>query len=313
MTDLLSFLLTAPPDPLPIASPADLWQASRDRAAVFASPIDRAVAGGFLADRLGYAFAAGYGAALHALVKGGLPDDRAAAFCATEEGGAHPRAIRTILADEGGKLTLRGKKRWATLAPSASELLIVASVGMGEGSRNKLCVVRVSASAPGVTIIAMPPPPFAPEIPHAEVLLSGANVSEGDVLPGDGYDDYLKPFRTIEDIHVQGAWLGYLVGVGRRSGWPKPAIERLVAAVVAVRSIAERDPKSPVTHVALAGLLEEGRSIEAATRDLWGLVGEEERARWARDQGLLSVAGKVREARRERAWQTLEGPRNEAD
>lgn len=314
MSDILAFLLTSPPDPLPIASPADLWQGSRDRAAAFASPIDRAVAGGFLADRLGYAFAAGYGAALHALAKGGLPDDRVAAFCATEEEGAHPRAIRTVLAqDESGKLVVHGKKRWATFAPDANELLIVASVGLDEDSRNKLRVVRVPVGAPGVTIIAMPPPPFAPEIPHAEVELSGAPVDEGDVLPGDGYDDYLKPFRTLEDVYVHAALLGYLVGVGRRSGWPKSMVERLIAAVIAARSIAELDPKSSVTHVALAGLLEEARLIGRDAGELWGLVGEEERTRWERDKALLSVAKNAREARREKAWKTLAAEGDGAD
>ena len=39
---------------------------------------------------------------------------------------------------------------------------------------------------------------------------------EADLLPGDGYDIYLKPFRTIEDIHVHAALIGYLVGVARR-------------------------------------------------------------------------------------------------
>jgi hypothetical protein len=314
VSDLLVFLLTAPPEPLSIASPADLWQASGERSAAFDSPIDRAATGGFLADRLGYAFAAGYGAALHVLAKGGLPAERLVAFCATEEGGAHPKAIRTVLAKEtDGKLVVRGKKRWATLAPAASDLLVVASVGVDESARNKLRVVRVPVSAPGVTIIPMPPPPFAPEIPHAEVELEGAPVSERDVLPGDGYDDYLKPFRTIEDVFVHAALLGYLVGVGRRSGWPKPVIERLIAAVLAARSIAELDPKSPATHVAVAGLLEEAHAIEEVTRELWGLVGEEERARWERDKALLSVASKVREARRERAWEALAGPRDEAD
>ena len=39
---------------------------------------------------------------------------------------------------------------------------------------------------------------FVPEISHAEVELDRVKVSDADVLPGDGYDDYLKPFRTIE-------------------------------------------------------------------------------------------------------------------
>jgi len=312
VSDLLVFLLTTPPEPLSITSPADLWQASCARSAAFTSPIDRAVAGGFLADRLGYAFAAGYGAALHALAKGRLPEDRLVAFCATEDKGAHPRDIHTSLAEApDGKLLVRGKKLWATLAPEATELLIVVSIGADEKAKNRLRVVRVPASAPGVKIVPMPPPPFAPEIPHAEVELAGAVVHEEDVLPGDGYDDYLKPFRTIEDVFVHAALLGYLVGVGRRSGWPKEVIERLIMAVVAARSIAERDPKSPATHVALAGLLEETRVIEASAGDLWGLASEEERRRWERDKALLSVASKAREARRGRAWEALSAARKE--
>ena len=49
------------------------------------------------------------------------------------------------------------------------------------------------------------------EIPHAEVGLDRVRVEASAVLPGDGYADYVKPFRTIEDAHVHCALLGYLV------------------------------------------------------------------------------------------------------
>src|SRR4051794_29963976 len=62
-----------------------------------ALPIDEALLGGADADRAAYAFAAGYQAALRALVPS-LPRDAMASLCATEQGGAHPKNIRTTLA-----------------------------------------------------------------------------------------------------------------------------------------------------------------------------------------------------------------------
>ena len=55
----------------------------------FSLPIDRAVAGGFLADRVAYAFAAGYEAALRRLAPG-LPKGPIVSLCITERGGGPP-------------------------------------------------------------------------------------------------------------------------------------------------------------------------------------------------------------------------------
>ncbi len=35
------------------------------------------------------------------------------------------------------------------------------------------------------------------------------HVADDELLPGDGYDDLLKPFRTIEDTHVLAAAVGW--------------------------------------------------------------------------------------------------------
>jgi acyl-CoA dehydrogenase len=307
MSELLLFLLTAPPDAASFDSFAAWWGAHRELGARWRSPIDRAIAGGFAADRLGFAFAAGYHAALSALIPS-LGPGAFAALCATEDGGAHPRAIRTSLVrGEDGRLVLRGKKRWATLASRADQLFIVASTGADQDGKNRLRVVRVGVDRPGLRIDVMPETPFAPEIPHAEVTLEGVPVEEADVLEGDGYDVYLKPFRTVEDVHVHGALLGYLVGVGRRYRWPAQVLERLSAALVCARSLAGELPSAPEVHIAVAGMLDETRRIVEETAGLWELVSEGERARWARDRGLLEVAGKARAARRERAWETLTG------
>ncbi|MCC6556674.1 MAG: acyl-CoA dehydrogenase family protein [Polyangiaceae bacterium] len=283
------------------------WARHVERAGRFEAPIDRAIAGGFAADRLGLAFAAGYREALEALAPG-IAGAGIATLCATEEGGAHPRAIRTALErGAGGELRLRGKKRWSTLATEAEALLVVASVGEDEAGKNRLRVVRVGAREAGVRIAAMPAPPFAPEIPHAEVELDGVLVREADVLEGDGYEAHLKPFRTIEDVHGHAAALGYLIGAARRHGWPGALIERLAAAALAARAIAAEPPAAAATHVALAGLLAEVERLLSDAAPSWELAGEAERARWARDRPLLEVAAGARAARRERAWQRLGG------
>src|SRR5690606_7432797 len=119
--------------------------------------------------------------------------------------------------------------------------------------KNRLCAVRVPTTAPGVRITASTAP-FVPEIPHAEVTLDRVTISAEQLLPGDGYDDYLKPFRTIEDVHVHAALLGYLIGVARRIGAPRELVERLLANALAVRAVARADARSPATHVALAGV-----------------------------------------------------------
>jgi len=273
------------------------WDATAAERAREDSPIDRALVGGACADRLGYAFASGYAEALRALVPGA---GEITALCATEEGGNHPRAIRTALVAAGpGRWTLTGKKKWATVASEASALLVVASIGDGDDGRNRLRVVRVPASAAGVTLRASSAP-FVPEIPHAEVDLDGVIVADADILPGDGYEAYLKPFRTVEDLHVHGALLGYLIGVARRHAMPREVVEPMITLVAATRALAGGDAKDAATHVALAGLIALVTAAIARVEEHWPTG--DERTRWHRDRPLLRVASAAREARRERAW-----------
>jgi acyl-CoA dehydrogenase len=262
---------------------------------------DRAVLGGAIADRLGYAFAGGYQSALRALVPGIASIARVVGLSATEEQGAHPRHIRTRL--EGGRLN--GEKRWATLAPIADALLVACSIGSGDDGKNRLKLVRVDTRASGVGIEPMPETPFMPEIPHAKVTLREVSVSEADVLPGDGYEAYLKPFRTVEDVHVLGAACGYLVGVARAFEWPHEVVEDVSSAIAALDAIAAMPPIRPETHIALAGALRAARGAMERAEPCWSSVGDEEAMRWRRDRSALDVAGRARGERAEAAWRRL--------
>jgi acyl-CoA dehydrogenase len=257
------------------------------------TPIDDAVAWGFRADRMAFAFAAGYHAALRHLVPS-LPRDHRAALSATEQGGAHPRAIATRLSD--GRLS--GDKRWTTLGDVARTFLVVASTGLDAAGKNRLVIVRVDRDRTGLSVMPMAETPFAPEVRHVELALRDVLVSREDVLPGDGYEDFLKPFRTIEDLFVHGALLGYVLGIARRHGFEHAFAEEVIAAIVTTRALAAVDPRALETHLALAGVLRGVERLVTAEDDRLAAVDP----RWSRDRALLTVASRARELRREAAW-----------
>lgn len=300
MDNLLRTVLAAQPPEADMLSA--WWDATADARARFATPVDRALVGGALADRLGFAFASGYSEALRALAPG---HEGIAALCITEAAGNHPRAIETALVATGpGTYELSGHKKWATVGSLAQSLIVAASTGR-EGDRNHLRMVRVAASAPGVRITEMAAP-FVPEIPHAEITLERVAVSDADLLPGDGYTEYIKPFRTIEDIHVHAAIVGYLIGVARRKGFGHTTLEPLLALATTTRAAGAADARSAETHVVLAGLFTLVAREVAALEAKWGAAADPEWQRWQRDRALLQVAGKARAARRETAWSQLD-------
>ncbi len=305
METLLRFLLTEPAEPCVIESVDDAWRRHRALASRFPVAVDLAAAAGFGSDRLGYAFMSGYQAALAAL----LPEratDRLTALCATEQGGGRPSAIRTSLTrGRDGELTLSGTKSFVTLGSSAQRLIVVASEGADEAGRNRLRVVVVDSAARGAQVRELPQLGFIPEIPHAELILTDVRVAPDDVLDGDGYLLYLKPFRTLEDVHVFAAVFGWLLRVARSVGWPSTVQERILATIVALRSIAIDDPTSPAIHVAFGGVFAQAGDVLTAIEPLWPVADATTRSRWERDRPLLAIAGKVRAMRLEAAWREL--------
>jgi acyl-CoA dehydrogenase len=265
-------------------------------------PFERAVLGGLASAGVGWAFACGYEGALARLDP--TPSGGLAAMCATEAGGGHPRAIQTSLVPmAGGGWTLSGRKTWVTLGVDTDRLLVVATTGTDAEGRNRLRVARVPSRRAGVLLAPGAATPFAPEIGHASATLEGVAVAEHEVLPGDGYEAFLKPFRTIEDVHVTAAVLGWAIGVARASGWERGWIEEAVAITLALRAVSACDPSRPETHVALAGAMASTkRALDGAA---WTRASAAVRSGWERDRALLDVASVVRGARLEAAWRAL--------
>jgi acyl-CoA dehydrogenase len=305
VTRAVEAILTRSPDVEPIASRSTWWARHRAIAHDAEKPMDLAILAGFAADRLGYAFGSGYQAALRALVPD-LPDDRVVSLCVTERGGGHPRAIETRLERADGGHRLTGHKRWATLGGDAGVLLVVASEGEDEHGKKRLRVARIDSAADGVTQRSMPDPPFTPEIAHDEIDLDGVFVRDEQLLPGDGFSRYVRPFRTVEDLHVQAAAMAYALREARAHDLPRAIVERLAASLVTASALGAEDPSAPSTHIALAGVIELGRAVLDDFDEAWASrEGSPALARWQRDRPLLSVAQKAREQRTAKAWGRL--------
>jgi acyl-CoA dehydrogenase len=299
---LLHALLTCPLEE--IARPMDDFDAWRDvwetAGRDWAQPIERCVWAGLRCDRLAWAFFTGYQEAIRRLFPG-LPATTICAMAITEAGGNHPREIRTCIVPADRGYRLNGEKRFITGGAHAERLFVAASTGIKDG-RNRIRVVQVDRNAAGLTVSAMPPMPFIPEISHGTVLFEDVFVPSEQVVEGDGYTGMIKPFRTIEDLHITGAVLGHLLGAARRFGWPTEIVEQVSILFVAVCALDCQDPTSPATHVAAGGLFRQVDALIAAVDPLLSGADSETARRWARDKPVLKVADKVRKLRLETAW-----------
>src|SRR5699024_9450926 len=119
-------------------------------------------------------------------------------------------------------LRVNGKKSWTALGPMATGLLVVGRRSVSvDSARPLLAVAYVPADAQGVSFVEKPPIPYAPEVPHTASHFDAVNPGQvdgtlhGGLLPGDGYSDYVKPFRTIEDTFIALAMQAWLLREAR--------------------------------------------------------------------------------------------------
>ncbi|MEX2683896.1 MAG: acyl-CoA dehydrogenase family protein [Candidatus Sigynarchaeota archaeon] len=286
-----------------------LWWKTRSRDVQERDLFEGAVAGGFDAPCLAFAFGTGYQMALRRLVPG-LPLDLVACIAATEQGGAHPRAIQSTIrsidaSSGGGNLILTGRKKWITLAAEAWFFIIAASAGTAVDGRNQIRMVKVPRDATGLLVMPMKNVPFLPEISHGEVILESVRIKSDAILPGDGYADYLRPFRTVEDIFVGASLLGFIFRAARERGWSRAILELLACQIAGLHAIASDDLTAPETHVALGGFLAQQRLVLEQVDKLWQAADPASRDAWNRDKLVLEIAGKARAARLDSAWKRL--------
>jgi hypothetical protein len=280
---------------LPVVS-LEEWYATLLARLANPTPMELAMYGGRFSATPGLAFLAGYQGALRALWP--AAPKSLGALCVSEKRSTRPADMQTRI----NGLSLNGRKDFVTAADAADWLLVSARED-GEGDAVRLVLGVVRNGAAGVKVEPLPALPLMPDIGHARLHLQDAQCER---LPGDGWSDYVKPFRTLEDVHVLAALSAWLFGVGQECTWPQTLQLRLLGLLAGCTEVARLAPGAAHSHLLLGGLFAQFDSLrEALDAAFEGASDTHWLNLWKRDKGVLSVAMSARSKRLERALESL--------
>ncbi|PMZ86481.1 MULTISPECIES: acyl-CoA dehydrogenase family protein [unclassified Pseudomonas] len=248
------------------------------------TPFELAVLGGRLMATPGQAFLVGYQAALRMLWPSAPLS--LGALCATEQRSLRPADMQTRLSD----LRLSGRKDFVT-AGNAADWLLVAARSEEPGADPRLSLAVIYRDEPGVRVEKLAPLPLMPDISHGRLFLDNALC---ELLAGDGWDAYVKPFRTLEDIYVLSAMTAWLYGVGQECAWPQGLQLRLLGLLAGCAEISRQPPTHPAGHVLLGGLFAQFEGLKAEVKEALAGGPQEWAAMWQRDQAVMDLAAGAR-------------------
>jgi alkylation response protein AidB-like acyl-CoA dehydrogenase len=251
------------------------------------TPFELAVAGGRRMATPGLAFLVGYQAALRMLWPSAPLS--LGALCATEQRSLRPADMQTRLRD----LRLSGRKDFVT-AGDAADWLLVAARSEEPGETPRLSLAVVYPGEPGVKVEKLPALPLMPDISHGRLHLDGALC---ELLAGDGWDAYVKPFRSLEDVYVLSAMTAWLYGIGQDSDWPQALQLRLLALLAGCAEASRQAPNNPPGHVVLGGLFAQFESLKTEVDQALVQGDPAWAAMWQRDQGVMQLAAGARAKR----------------
>jgi hypothetical protein len=259
------------------------------------TPFELAVAGARLMATPGLAFLVGYQAALRMLWPSAPLS--LGALCATEQRSLRPADMQTRLTD----LRLSGRKDFVTAGDAAEWLLIAArSEAPGEAARLSLAVVY--PDEPGVRLEKLPAIALIPDISHGQLFLDNALC---ELLAGDGWDAYVKPFRTLEDVYVLSAMTAWLYGIGQDSDWLQALQLRLLALLAGCAEVSRQAPNNPAGHVLLGGLFAQFEGLKAEIDQALADGPPHWAQMWQRDQLVMDLAAGARGKRLAKALASI--------
>ena len=256
------------------------------------APFELAVLGGRAMATPGLAFLVGYQAALRVL----WPSAPASlgALCASERRSVRPADMRTRL----DSLRLTGSKDFVTAGLEAEWLLVAArSEATGAPAQLKLAVVY--PGEPGVTLEALPTLPLMPEVGHGRLLLEHAAC---ELLAGDGWDAYVKPFRSLEDLYVLTALTAWLYGVGQACAWPQALRLQLLGLLAGCAEGSRQCADTVGCHLLLGGLFAQFQALRGQIDAALAAGPAHWAESWRRDQGVMALAAAARDKRLNKAW-----------
>ena len=261
---------------------------------------------------IGEAFSISYRCALQALLPE-LDQQTWAAMCVSEKDGNHPKTLKAIVektCDEAGEEIgkVSGHKSFITMADQAKQLIVIAkdSASSDDASTQPtLKAVLVQQPSEGLSIELMPPLPMVPNVRHGQI--SFENVA-GKLLPGDGYADYSKRFRTLEDAHV---FMGFTAMMLRKAIDLKldaQFVEEcllLINGLLSLQALSNKAEKEQWFHLILAACFNHFEGLCHGFEEALKESGADFYDLWKRDKKLFTIAAKARVSRNNKAQEWL--------
>jgi len=246
---------------------------------------------GLRSANLSQAFSLGYRCALQRLCPE-LNQKEWAAFCVTEESGAHPKKLKTTVSAKG---VLNGAKSFVSMADRAKQLLIIAVEGYAE-DRPILKAVQVELPVIGLDLTVLPSMGMLPGVAHGKLVL---NEVQGSILKGDGYLDFNKKFRSIEDAHLLMAFTSLILSKVVRCKLNDNLIDDCMVIITSLLNL-EFDDK-PFNVLQFSGLYRSFDLLKFKFEEGFKNSSSDFFREWNRDSKVFTLANKAKKINRNKA------------
>lgn len=222
------------------------WFTAYNQSTKEQTPINKAIIGGFMCQQFSFTFMAGYQAALEQMFPMVAPNELKA-LCVSEAKGGHPKVIQTTLID----YQITGLKTYVTAGSDAAHLLVLCKTAENIGGRPLLKMVYIPQSANDMEVTNFELP-FMKDVKHGKLALNNAKITPSQILDGDGYSQYTKPFRTLEDICVGAAYQAMLLRQALEYQWDENVRDRLLLNIYTLKNILTLPLSAKETHLLLS-------------------------------------------------------------
>lgn len=233
-------------NPLESYSSTQAWAEAYNAATKDQAAIDKAIIGGFMSQQFSFTFLAAYQAALENMFPLIAPG-KLKAMCVSEAKGAHPKVIETSLVDH----QINGVKTYVTAGSDVEEMLVLCKTNEIIKGRPLLKMVHLSQDKHELQIENFELD-FMREVKHGKLILNNTQINSSQILAGDGFEQYAKPFRTFEDIFVGASYQAMLLRQAIEHTWEEDVRDRLLLNIYTLKNLLKLAPSDKETHLLLA-------------------------------------------------------------
>lgn len=219
----------------------DYFQLTRDQA-----PIEKAIIGGFCCQQFSFAFMAGYQAALEKMFPTIAPH-QVKALCVSEGKGIPLNAIKTTLVNN----RINGLKNYITAGSEVQHLLVLCRTEESKNGRPLLKMVHLPSDTANCQITDFEMP-FMQEVKHGKLALDNTKILDNQILEGDGFSEYTKPFRTLEDICIAAAHQSMLLRQAIDYQWDESIRDHLLFQLFSLKNLINLPLVAKETHLLVA-------------------------------------------------------------